>query len=275
MNSGLGTLTIQAIGAEVADNVLTANSAPKLFCKIKLGTEIQQSSQASRNRRTFVWSQEFKFRRTNEMEIQIGLYHKNFFISPDLLGEGKLRLTQAFERQEIEIACFLLYEDTEVGKIDLKVKWEPDIVNSTSGQALQAVEALSSSSDIRQNSTQDQSVQASVFEDFEEIYQEEGLIENILKEEGPMGFQFLSRNLEQRLVRRRDQRALEKLLNEIKEAKNLGEGKCIVCYDTKTLGVFYKCGHICCCSSCAPRFVRDRCPVCRQRVLDFIQIYHV
>ncbi len=48
---------------------------------------------------------------------------------------------------------------------------------------------------------------------------------------------------------------------------------CVVCAHNKRAGVFYKCGHNCCCHSCGLSFIGKSCPVCRQPVLDFVKSY--
>ena len=51
---------------------------------------------------------------------------------------------------------------------------------------------------------------------------------------------------------------------------------CVICYQNPKNTVFYKCGHKCVCSECADQFKKfyeDKCPICRQKVLDVIRQY--
>ena len=48
------------------------------------------------------------------------------------------------------------------------------------------------------------------------------------------------------------------------------ETRCKVCLDEDACIVFLKCGHLVCCSECAPELTK--CPVCRQNILGTIRV---
>ena len=50
--------------------------------------------------------------------------------------------------------------------------------------------------------------------------------------------------------------------------------ECIICMDAPPETVFYKCGHICACKGCARGMKGMPCPLCRQTVLDVIEVFH-
>ena len=241
MYTALGTLTVFTMGAELCDGVLSYRNAPKLFCKIKLGNGTQATSHAVKDGQNFKWGQEFKFRRNNELEIAIELYHRNFFIEPDCLGKGKILLVQAFQGQEMETPCMLSLEDSEIGKINVKVKWEPDEPGLYMPQNANVSLPSSSSSGQTVNVHQAQNCR-------------DGAISS------PSA---------------REQTAVNRSVKQASEGRHEEEERCIVCTQVQKLVAFYRCGHICCCLRCAPRFVRNRCPVCRQLVVDYIKVYRV
>ena len=251
-----GTLIITPINAEIFDETLSSNSAPKLFCQVGLGFGTEASDLASREGKVFKWSQEFKFRRSSEKEINIKLYHKNFFIDPSLLGEGKIYLGRPAVRQEAKTACTLKLRDNEIGKVNLEIRWEPDQVDSSFIQHL--------TSQLNNSSIPVSSLEAQQYSNQMQLIIEESTVDNVQKvEEAKKPLEELP---EKKVIKEPKEQDVKSIFD---------EGQCTVCYESKKLVVFYKCGHICCCENCAKRFVRNRCPVCRQRVTDYIKVYHV
>jgi len=251
LNNICGTLIITPIDAEILEETLSANSAPKLFCKIGLGFGAEASELASREGKTFKWRQQFRFRRSSEEQINIELYHKNFFIDPSLLGEGKIHLGRPPVRQEVKTACTLKLSDNEIGKVNLEIRWEPDQVNQGFLQYLNSQVNNSSSASVDMNTDGMQLI-------IESTSLSSQKRDDFKSEEAKNSFMPNEEAIEQRVIR---------ILND--------EGQCSVCYETKKLVVFYKCGHICCCENCAKGIVKNRCPICRQRVLDYIKVYLV
>ncbi|PGG98911.1 hypothetical protein GX51_06558 [Blastomyces parvus] len=49
-------------------------------------------------------------------------------------------------------------------------------------------------------------------------------------------------------------------------------GLCQICYSEEQDALFYSCGHVCACVSCAKRV--DKCPICRKKVANVVKIYH-
>ncbi|EQL32038.1 hypothetical protein RJZ56_006416 [Blastomyces dermatitidis] len=48
-------------------------------------------------------------------------------------------------------------------------------------------------------------------------------------------------------------------------------GLCQICYSEDQDALFYSCGHVCACVSCAKRV--DKCPICRKKVANIVKIY--
>lgn len=48
---------------------------------------------------------------------------------------------------------------------------------------------------------------------------------------------------------------------------------CVICMEDLKNTAMYKCGHLCCCNSCALKV--KICPICREPVLDVLKIYRV
>ncbi|KAL5261597.1 hypothetical protein ACHWQZ_G007330 [Mnemiopsis leidyi] len=60
-----------------------------------------------------------------------------------------------------------------------------------------------------------------------------------------------------------------------KPTKQVKEGTCVVCLEYACDTVLYRCGHLCCCFSCARalKVAGHHCPVCRAEVSDILRIY--
>jgi len=60
-----------------------------------------------------------------------------------------------------------------------------------------------------------------------------------------------------------------------KPTKQVKEGTCVVCLEFQCDTVLYRCGHLCCCFSCARtlKVAGHHCPVCRAEVTDILRIY--
>ena len=59
--------------------------------------------------------------------------------------------------------------------------------------------------------------------------------------------------------------------NLLEETQRLREERiCKVCLDEIACIVFLKCGHLVCCSSCAPAM--RQCPICRNPILGTIKV---
>ncbi|XP_063686482.1 splicing factor 3B subunit 2-like isoform X2 [Bolinopsis microptera] len=60
-----------------------------------------------------------------------------------------------------------------------------------------------------------------------------------------------------------------------KPTKQVKEGTCVVCLEYPCDTVLYRCGHLCCCFSCARalKVAGHHCPVCRAEVSDILRIY--
>ena len=57
--------------------------------------------------------------------------------------------------------------------------------------------------------------------------------------------------------------------------RQLKEGQCVVCLEAPSDTVLYRCGHLCCCFSCARQLkvAGHHCPVCRAEVTDILRVY--
>jgi len=175
-----------------------------------------------------------------------------------------MSLVPTSHSQEIETPCFLSWREGEAGQVNLRVKWEPDEPQAAS-VLRDANDTASSSSSSPQNF----------------VYSNRSLRSRELSGQVNLR-QFQESSSNQIIVdayetsrKARDQGALAIIQNPPKEAKIRDDEKCVVCMEAQKLVVFYKCGHICCCLKCAPRFVKSRCPMCRQRVIDFIKIFRI
>jgi len=65
-------------------------------------------------------------------------------------------------------------------------------------------------------------------------------------------------------------------LNENNSSKledKVPEKKCIICVDADRDVIFYKCGHICCCSGCAQTKIKGVCPICRSVIKEITKFY--
>lgn len=53
--------------------------------------------------------------------------------------------------------------------------------------------------------------------------------------------------------------------------------ECIICFEAKKDTVFYKCGHLACCYTCAENMMKKEkgCPICRASILDITKVFIV
>lgn len=60
-----------------------------------------------------------------------------------------------------------------------------------------------------------------------------------------------------------------------KPTKQIKSGSCVICLEQTCDTVMYRCGHFCCCYSCARQLRADghHCPICRAEVTDILRIY--
>jgi len=63
----------------------------------------------------------------------------------------------------------------------------------------------------------------------------------------------------------------------VHRSRRANEGKCIICLEGEADAVFYRCGHLCTCYTCALRMKGDsgNCPVCRAPISDILRAYKV
>jgi len=239
-----GTLTVKPLKAEIQDSVFSANSNPKLFCQVKFGSKTQSTLPVRQTQKRFSWSEELKFRRNNERVITIEIYHRNFFINPDLIGEGKYRFIRNLQNSCFILTCNILQNEEVIGKIELELEWEPDI---SENDFVQFASSRYGSSEI-------------VLEQPERLNFED-LVNSDSDDEGMKKF--------------KEQEIQTEKIQIINDLDMDDHDKCVTCYETKKLVAFYKCGHICCCQNCALKLVNKRCPCCRERVNEFIKVYRV
>jgi len=100
---------------------------PKLFCKVRLGKGLQETSVDRKNGLEPFWQQELGFRRTNENQIKIELCDQ-FVIGPTIIGECFINLDLVFSQRQVAITSQLLKKGTVVGTLHVRLKWEPDNV---------------------------------------------------------------------------------------------------------------------------------------------------
>uniref|UniRef100_A0A7E4UMK5 NEUR n=1 Tax=Panagrellus redivivus TaxID=6233 RepID=A0A7E4UMK5_PANRE len=63
--------------------------------------------------------------------------------------------------------------------------------------------------------------------------------------------------------------------NEDDEASPNSNTECCICWSTRANAAIYRCGHVCMCVECARQLstTSGTCPMCRQRILDIVQLY--
>jgi len=66
---------------------------------------------------------------------------------------------------------------------------------------------------------------------------------------------------------------LEKITKNKPKTKDEVDNSCIICENAKREAAFYKCGHKCCCLSCANKFIGKPCPLCTIPVVDILKVY--
>jgi len=102
---------------------------PKLFCKVRLGKGLQETSIDRRNSLEPIWQQELSFRRTTENQIKIELCDQ-FVIGPAIIGECFINLDLVFAQRNVTVSSQLHKKGDSVGTIQVRLKWEPDNILS-------------------------------------------------------------------------------------------------------------------------------------------------
>ncbi|KAK6165909.1 hypothetical protein SNE40_022723 [Patella caerulea] len=53
------------------------------------------------------------------------------------------------------------------------------------------------------------------------------------------------------------------------DSSTINPDRCLICLSETRVVLFRPCKHVCCCTTCAPRFMESPCPVCRTHVQDW------
>ena len=269
-----GTITFKAIGAEITNQRLIGGTM-RLFCRMRLGQGILETMPDKKNGNMPKWGAALSFSRQGASTASFEIYHMSRFCKPPkLVGECTIPLDAMSFIAELGGKCVLKNNDEEVGYLDLQIKWQPEngahqspIASVTFNNTMPSVQTGSSfdeSGEVDNSNRPYISIQQPLshpdgrqmpLPHFESGSSLQEILENF------------NENISKRVV------TLQKEDEPIDP--NLPEDqRCVVCLEKKKAGVFYKCGHNCCCSGCGLSFIGSRCPICREFVFDFIKVFN-
>lgn len=255
-----GTLTVKPICADITDARLS-DKYLRIFCKIVLGSEKLSTKPDQKNNKKPVWTSSHTFSRRPEDTLRIEFYHKSRFSKAKYIGECRIPSEIMVFVPELFGRCEILNAARVIGHLDLYVKWESE--NRTQANPADQAAFLNSYSFISESpehnsfSSEGRQIDSSPQSNMPHVSR-------------VVNMQTLARNFRQGVRSRIDELQTESE----PEEKDVPEGeRCVVCLGRRKAGVFYRCGHNCCCVPCGRAFIGSKCPICRQIVFDFIKIY--
>ena len=272
-----GTLTIKPISAEITDPSVVSGKM-RLFCKVRLGKGLLETLPDAQNGQRPRWLSSLAFAKKSEDSITIELYHKNLYFKPKYVGECHLPLDAMIFIAELYGRCDLYQDYKCIGHIDIQIKWEPENnVHPSPISRATFIESPPSSLDhldspnSRDNASTVILYQSIGSTDGRQLPAPMRHISLPYLNGGGSNLPTILENFKQAMKKR-----VEDLTSEPEpEDPDLpDEERCVVCLGKRISGVFYRCGHSCCCAECGVSFIGSKCPICRELVFDFIKIYH-
>lgn len=253
-----GTLSITLQKASITCDTESQGKL-NLFCEVYLGEQYNKSNSDNKNNCNPRWNETITFKRKDETHILIEVKSKTIFFLSKYIGECSINLSHVFKQHNLAITTDLTNNHKVIGLIEVKLKWEPAIVSSSTNSHL-----LSLPPDVEEflrygirpssssgNSCQQQQVVVMKAETAPQFikFQTSGMTEMTYNE------------------------ATGEVEDEPVDMNLPDDKKCTVCLVRARTGVFYRCGHNCCCSRCGRSFIGSPCPVCNKHVDDFVKVY--
>jgi hypothetical protein len=256
----------------------------KLFCKVRLGEGILETPVDYKNTIKPMWSSQLDFARRDENKLRVELYHKNRFSKPKLLGETFMPLDPLTFIAELYGRCVLKNGTNVIGHLDIQIKWEPEYGEHPS--QISMVSFVNDSNRPGSPGYPNNALSNIVANDFFMTLQQ-NIPANDGRQIAPSQLN-LPRNIflphfsqasDLQTILENFTKSIKNRIKELEFIKEPEEGnipdgqECVVCCIRRRAGVFYKCGHKCCCVSCGAGFIGKKCPICRELVFDFVKIY--
>jgi len=279
-----GILVVKPFGAEITKNGLVKGKM-KLFCKVRLGQGVLETSPDLKNGSKPIWSSSLDFVKRNEKEVRIEIHHKNRFTKSKYIGECSLPLEVMIYVAEIYGRCEIKNsESVTIGTLDLQIKWTPE--SGSHPSPISRISFFDNQNNIPNNMISPSIIpklsnnpyfltlqdSLTVINDRKVTHHHMSLPHHISLpglNEG-QSLQSILQNFNEEMKKRIE--LLESQFEE--EDSSISEDeRCVVCLGRKKAGVFYRCGHNCCCVQCGVSFIGSPCPICRELVFDFIKIF--
>lgn len=299
-----GILIIRPISAKIVDTKLV-NGKMKLFCKVRLGTGILETPADLRGGQTPQWGTTLEFSTGDEKGVRLEVYHKNRFSKHKFLGECYLPLDVMAFVAELYGKCEIRKQTAVVGSLDVQIKWIPkngshpspisraSLVSHPITQYTHSTSFSSQGSPGRSQGSSSPNISPTKMAQFPATAYYMALHQSLDavngRQVGPSSFnlpnhislpglkdgeclQNVLENFSKEMKKRITQLKYEDDEKEQEDIKD--DERCIVCLGKKRSGVFYRCGHSCCCTSCGVSFIGSKCPICRDLVFDFIKTFN-
>lgn len=281
MNNNLlqtrGVLIVKPLCAEITDRKLNKVKL-RLFCKVRLGEGLLETLPDYKNGKKPVWSSTLRFGRKTETTVRVEVFQKNRFLKARFLGFCEIPLDAMVFISELHGRCSLLDGGNKIGHIDLQIKWEPAQGPSS---------PIARASFINDNSYSTSSSNSSSIPTLDDtnayfvtLQHSIGSLGNHHLGPRHISLPYISKETDDlQTILENFINGMKKRIDELKthhepEDPNIPEkDRCVVCWGRKKAGVFYTCGHNCCCIGCGVSFIGSRCPMCRELVFDFIKVY--
>jgi len=269
----------------------------RLFCKVRLGKGILETPADLRGGSTPHWNSSLEFSTGDETGVRLEVYHKNRFSKHKFLGDCYLPLEVMAFVAELYGKCEIRKQSTVIGSIDVQLKWVPKTGSHPSPISRASLVSYPVTRDTLNTSmtishgpstptiSPSKLAQFPTTAYFMALHQSLEAVNG--RQIGPSQLN-MPNHISLPGLKEGDclQTVLENFAKEmrrrIKELKSEEEEerddipddeRCIVCLGKRRAGVFYRCGHNCCCTSCGVSFIGSKCPICRELVFDFIKTF--
>lgn len=270
-----GLLTVKPMCAEVTDSSVVSGKM-RLFCKVRLGKGLLETLPDLDNGGRPSWRSSLTFAKKNEDGIKIELYHKNLYFKPKFVGECYLPLDAMIFIAELYGRCDLYQNYKCIGHVDVQIKWEPEN-NAHPSPISRATFMQSPSSSLDHLDSPSSGNIGSTITLYQSIGSTDG--RQLPSPMRHISLPYLNGGSDLPTILENFKQAMKKRVAELTSEPEPehpdipDEERCVVCLGKRRSGVFYRCGHNCCCADCGVSFIGSKCPICRELVFDFIKIY--
>lgn len=236
-----------------------------LYCQVYLGKQIQKTVSDNKNDYEPTWNEYLTFNRESETHLVIEIRNKNLIFLSKYIGECIIDLNEV----PIKDSAFLKHDikdgEKVIGMLELALKWELAPIRSLTQKKTDAgnFPSISIQPEIREFF---QKGQAEKHDGHIVVLRPDLPPQFVTIQDGDTNCLVTAGVNESGIVE-------EEFDNEPNDPTLPNEKRCIICLKRAKAGVFYRCGHNCCCNTCGRGLIGSPCPVCNKHIDDFVKVY--